>query len=245
MTDVPGIGHNQPPPDPIERMRDLVATANRWIAERPAITDPEMAGVAQELLKQLRDNRADLETAMKAAREPLDLAVAAIRVKYRDPLELIGIAITLMREKLAPWLNREQDRLDAEATERAQQARDAAAQSDAARETASQSGTVEDELAAQRAEQQLAEARRSATKPVGRARVRGDLSDRASSLRVTHFAVVVDEEKALRSYGKEPSVRAAALIVATRLASALARETKGDPKHCPAGFEFRRKEMAS
>jgi len=245
MTDLPGIGHNQRPPDPIGRMRDLIATANRWSAERPAITDSEMAGVAQELLKQLRDNRADLETAMKAAREPLDLAVAAIRVKYRDPLELIGIAITLMREKLAPWLNREQDRLDAEATERAQQARDAAAQSDAARETASQSGTVEDELAAQRAEQQLAEARRSATKPVGRARVRGDLSDRASSLRVTHFAVVVDEEKALRSYGKEPSVRAAALIVATRLASALARETKGDPKHCPAGFEFRRKEMAS
>jgi hypothetical protein len=245
MTDLPGIGHNQRPPDPIGRMRDLIATANRWSAERPAITDSEMAGVAQELLKQLRDNRTDLEAAMKAEREPLDLAVAAIRVKYRDSLELIGIAITRMREKLAPWLKREQDRLDAEAVERAQQAQDAAAQADAARETASQSGTVEDELAAQRAEQQLEEARRSATKPAGRARVRGDLSDRASSLRVTHFAVVVDEEKALRSYDKEPTVRAAALIVATRLASALARETKGDARRCPAGFEFRRKEMAS
>src|SRR5689334_8480060 len=133
MTDLPGIGHNQRPPDPIGRMRDLIATANRWSAERPAITDSEMAGVAQELLKQLRDNRTDLEAAMKAEREPLDLAVAAIRVKYRDSLELIGIAITRMREKLAPWLKREQDRLDAEAVERAQQAQDAAAQADAAR----------------------------------------------------------------------------------------------------------------
>ena len=75
--------------------------------------------------------------------------------------------------------------------------------------------------------------------------MRGELSDRASSLRVTHYAVVVDVDKALRSYAKEPTVRAAALIVATRLASNLARETKGDASRCPAGFEFRRKETAT
>ncbi|HLG44743.1 MAG TPA: hypothetical protein VKY24_00765 [Reyranella sp.] len=245
MTDTPGIGHNQPPPDPIERMRDLVSTTNRWSAERPEIVDAEMAGVAQELLKQLRDNRDDLEAAMKAERAPFDLAIAAVRIRYRQPLELIGIAITRMRDKLGPWLKHEQDRLDTEAAERARLARDAAAQADAAREAAQQDGTIESELEVQRAQQQLEEAQRAAAKPARRARVRGDLSDRASSLRVTHFAIVVDEDKALRSYGKDPTVRSAALVVATRLASALARETKGDAKRCPAGFEFRRKEMAS
>jgi hypothetical protein len=242
MSASPGLGHNQPPPDPIGRASELVATANRWIAERPEIVDGEMAGVAQDFLKQLRANRDDLEASMKAERKPLDDAVAAIRVKYRDPLELVGIALTKMREKLAPWLTREQDRLDAEAAERERLAADAAAHADAARKTAQQTGTVEAELEAQRAAQQLEDAQRAAAKPVGRARVRGDLSDRASSMRVTHYAAVVDEDKALRSYAKDATVRAAALIAATRLASALAKEVRGDPKRCPAGFEFRRKE---
>ena len=245
MSNRPGIGHNQPTLDPVERMRELVANANRWSSERPEITDAELAGIAQDFLKQLRQNRDDLEASMKAERKPHDEAVAAIRVKYRDPLELIGIAINRMREKLAPWLKREQDRLDAESAERARRARDAAAQADAAREAAHQTGTVESELQAQRAAQQLEEAQRAAAKPVGRARVRGELSDRASSLRVTHFAAVIDEDKALRSYAKDPTVRAAALIVATRLASGIARETRGDANRCPAGFEFRKREVAT
>jgi hypothetical protein len=245
MSSAPGLGHNQPPPDPIGRARELVATANRWITERSEIVDNEMAGVAQDFLRQLRANRDDLEASMKAERKPLDDAVAAIRVKYRDPLELVGIALTKMREKLAPWLKRQQDRLDAEAAERGRVAADAAAQADAARRTAQQTGTVEAELNAQRAAQQLEEAQRAAAKPIGRARVRGDLSDRASSLRTLWYAVVVDEDKALRSYRKDPTVRAAALIAATRLASALAKELRGNPRCCPVGFEFKKREIAS
>jgi hypothetical protein len=237
-----GPGHNQPPPDPFARSEELVANANRWVAERPEIVDAEMAGVAQDFVKQLRENRDALDAASKAEREPHDKAVAAIRVRYRTPLELIGIAMTRMAQKLAPWLKREQDRLDAEAAERTRAAAVAAAQADAARKAAEESGTIESELEARRAQEQQEQARKAAAKPVARARVRGDLSDRAMSLTVTHYAEVIDEADALRSFAKAPSVRAVALVEATKLASALARETKGDGSRCPKGFAFRRRE---
>lgn len=242
MNDAIGPGHNQPPPDPIGRADALIANANRWIAERPEIIDAEMAGIAQDFVKQLRENRDDLDAALKAERQPLDLAVAAIRVKYRTPLELIGIALQRMAVKLKPWLDREQARLDAEAEERRRTAAEAARRAEEALKAAEQSGTVESELEARRAQEQQAAAAKAAAKPPARARVKGDLSSKAMTMKTTHFAVVIDEADALRSFAKAPSVREVALIEATRLASALAREAKGDASRCPKGFEFRRKE---
>lgn len=241
-TEARGIGDNKPPPDPLARADVLVANANRWIAERPEIVDDEMAGIAQDFVKQLRENRDALDAAMKAERQPLDLAVAAIRVKYRTPLELIGIAMTRMGEKLAPWLKREQQRLDNLAAQRAREAVEAEADARAKRKAAEQSGTVEAELAARDAAKAAANAAEVADRPPARARVKGDLSPKAMSLKTTHFAIVIDETAALRSFAKAPQVREVALIEATRLASALARESKGDPSRCPKGFEFRRRE---
>ena len=242
-----GPGHNQPPPpDPIERSAALIANANRWIGERPEIIDGEMAGIAQDFVTQLRENRDALDAAMKAEREPLDKAVAAIRVKYRTPLELIGIAMTRMQQKLKPWLDREQARLDAEAAERRRAAAEAAAQAEAARRVAAESDTIESELEARRAQQQQEAARKAAAKPAARAQVKGDLSPKAMSFRTTHYAVITDELQAYQSFAKAPSVREAArlaaLAEATALATALAKESKGDASRCPKGFEFRKRE---
>lgn len=234
-----GIGDNM---GPLERADELVATANRWIAERPAITDTEMAGIAQDFVAQLRKNRDELETASKAERAPHDQAVAAIRARYRTPLELIAIAMTRMGDRLAPWLRREQDRLAAEAAERRRAALAAAAEAEAARKAAERSGTVESELAMRDAAKAADELAAAAARPVARARVKGDLSARAMTMKVTHFAIVIDPDKALRCYADHPEVREVALIEATRLASALARETKGDASRCPQGFEFQRRE---
>lgn len=243
MNDAPrGIGDNQGPLDPLLRADALVANANRWIAERPEITDAEMAGIAGDFVKQLRENRDDLESAEKQERQPLDLAVAAIRVKYRTPLELIGIAYTRMQQKLKPWLDREQARLDAEAAERRRAAAEIAAQAEAARKAADQSGTVESELAARDAAKAAAAANKVAFKPAAKARVKGDLSVKAMTMKVTHYAQVVDETDALRSFAKAPTVRSAALIEATRLASAIARDAKGDASRCPKGFAFKQRE---
>lgn len=245
-TEARGIGDNRPPPDPLSTYEGLVANANRWTAERPEIVDDEMAGVAQEFVRQLRLCRDDLEAASKAERQPHDLAVAAIRIRYRTPLELIGIAMTRMGQKLTPWLSREQQRLDAEAAERARAARQAAIDAEAARKAAAQSDTVEAELAVRHAEKAAAQAEKAAAKPAERAAVKGDMAKRAMTMRVVHFAIVIDEKEAYRSFSKAVSVREAvkiaALEEATKLASALARESKGDPARCPAGFEFRKRE---
>ena len=129
--------------------------------------------MAQDFLKQLRQNRDDLEAAMKAERQPLDEAVAAIRVKYRDPLELVGIAIT----RCARSSPRGSSASRIDSTPRPRNApdwpREAADQADAARETAQQTGTVESELEAQR-KQRAARGRaarcRQACRPSPRAR---------------------------------------------------------------------------
>jgi hypothetical protein len=237
-----GIGHNQP--GPLDRARELIETTNRWRRERPRILDADMAGIAQDFLGQLRANRDDLEAAAKAEREPLNMALALIRLKYNDPLSLIGLAINGMSDLLAPWLQREQTRLDDEAAQRRQQLEEAHAEAERAADQARRSGTVEDQLAHQRAAQHVEKAARAAAKPAERARVRGDLSPRATSLKAIWFAAVIDEEQALKSYWRDHTFRAAALIVATRLATALAKETKGDPDSCPPGFSFRRKDTA-
>lgn len=244
MNDIPrGIGDNQPPkPDPSERADALIATANRWIAERPEIENAEQAGLAQEFIAQLRQNKADLEAAEKQERQPLDLAVAAVRMRYRGPLESIGIAYTRMQQKLKPWLDREQDRLDAEAAERRRAAAEIAAQAEAARKEAEQSGTVESELAARDAAKAAAAASKVAFRPPAKARVKGDFATKAMTMKAYYFAEVTDESEALKTYGKAPSVRAAALNAATHLATALAKECKGDPSRCPKGFVFKRRE---
>jgi hypothetical protein len=233
-----GIGHNRPPDDPIERMTELVANANRWIAERPAIIDLEMAGTAQGFLTQLRENRDALEAAMKAERQPLDALVAGIRIKYRDPLELVGMAMKRMQDKLKAWLDGEQARIDREAVERREAERRAVDKVDEARERADTTGSLHDELAARRAQQELEATRRRNDRAPIKAQVRGDLSSRALSMHRRWKAEVIDKDKALKHFGKHDSVRQAALDAATDLASAIAREHKGDAKHCPPGFKF-------
>jgi hypothetical protein len=242
MSGLPGPGHNQPPDDPIERSAELVAAAERWVAERPQITDAEMAGTAQEFINQLRANKTDLEAAEKAEREPFDQAVGVIRVRYRSRLELIGIALAKMREKIKPWLDAEQARIDQAAARRQQEAEAARQQALDARAQADQTGSVEAEAKARQAEADLARIEKAAARGKGPAQVKGDLAPRAMSIRTTHYAVLIDEKKALQTYIGDPAVRAAGLLVATRLASALAKETRGDATRCPPGFEFRRKE---
>lgn len=239
MTDTaPSLGHNRPPePTPLERASDLVANANRWTTERPTITDEEQAGAAQDFVGQLRDVRADLEVALKAERKPHDDAIGAIRIKYRDPLELIGIALLKMNGLLAPWLEAKDARLRRDAEERQRQADAAKQAAERATTAALQDGSVEAELEARRRIEEANKLEVAAAKPVGRAQVKGDYSDRAMSLREYWSAQVTDETLALRSYAKHETVRRAALTQALREANKLARELKDESK-APPGFKF-------
>jgi len=234
------IGHNRPPDDddPIERAAALVANANRWISERPEIVDADMAGIAQDFVGQLRANREALEKAMKEERAPYDAMSAAIRIKYRNPLELIGLGLLKMNEKLGPWLKRDQERLDREAAERRRIAEQAKRDANAAIERAVTNPSLEADLEAADATKRAEALDKAATKPPERAGVRGDLSPRRMTMHRRWQAELVDADAALRHFGNAAEVRKAAVDAATKLASELARECKGDPKQCPPGFKF-------
>jgi hypothetical protein len=238
----PGMGHNQPPA--IERAGDLVANCNRWMAERPEITDAEIAGLAQGFVDQLRGLTREVEAEQKAEREPFDLALVVIRAKYREPLELLGIALDKMKTLAEDWLDREKARHAREAEDR-RRAADAAIVAAAVAQTEAEKpgATVEAALAARRA-QDLAEAAvAAAAKPAERAQIRGDYSARAMSLHAKWFAVIDDEQKALRHFARHPAIRAAALAAIVKVASKHARDCK-DPTQAPPGVRFETKEQA-
>jgi hypothetical protein len=243
MNDAPSLGHNQPPPDPFDRADELIANANKWITERPEITDEEQAGACQLAIDQLRKVKEDLEADQKARREPLDLAIAALRIQFRDPLLKIGIAMTRLQEISGAWLSKKRDRLAAEKAEQERIAQEARDRANAAIVEAVTAPSIEADLLARRATEDAAKLSKLAAKPVPRAQVRGDYSEKAMSLHDYWHAEVTNEAAALRAYGKDPDVRKAALAKALQKASALARE-KQRADAAPPGFRFWKTEKA-
>jgi hypothetical protein len=238
-----GIGHNQPPDDPFARADELVANANRWIKERPEITDEEQAGACQLAIDQLRAAKEDLDKAQKAERKPHDDAIAEIRVRYRDPLELIGIALTRLQAIGGAWLSKKRDRLAAEKAEQERIAQEARDRANAAITEAVTTQTVEADLIARRATEDAMRASKAAARPTPRAQVKGDFSAKAMSLHERWRAEVVDDALALKSYAKHPAIRAAALAEIVKVASKEARELKDESKAKP-GTKFLRTEKA-
>lgn len=241
MSDLPGIGHNQP--SAFERAAELVANANKWAQQRPEIADEEQAGACQLAIDQLRACKEDLEKAAKAERQPHDAAIAEIRTRYRDPLEMIGIAMTKLQQLAGRWLAKKRERVLIEQRERERAAQEAAQKASDLVHAADGERTVEADLAAKRAREDADRLAREASKPVGRARIKGEYADKAMSLRENWSAEVTDETLALRTYAKDPQVRRACLEKALQLARALAREKKREDA-APAGFRFFKTEKA-
>lgn len=241
---LPALGHNKPP-TPLERTPPLVDNCNRWLAERPEITDPEMAGAAQRFTLQLRTLRDDLAAALKADRKPHDDAIVAVRALYADPQELVRIALDKMEAKNRGWLKREQDRLDAERAERQRLADAARAEAARLDQAAQQEGaSVETQLAAQRASDAAEAAADTALRTPTKARTRDDFAPRAMSLHARWKAKVVNERDALKHYAKHPAIRAAALAAIVKVATDLAKAVKGDTTKQPPGIEFWNDEKA-
>ena len=238
-----GIGGNQPPIT--ERAAELIANCDRWMAERPTITDAEQAGLAQGFIDQLRGETAEVEAAWKKEREPFDIEIALLRTKYREPLTLLGIALAKMKRLADGWLDKEKARLAREAAERKRVADEAAAAAVRAREEAARAGgTVESEAVARQAEEDAAVAIKAASKPIGRARIKGEFSSRAMSQRAVWSAEIVDEKKALLHYGKHVEVRAAALEAIRKIANREAKQIKSTTGS-PPGVAFRCDERAA
>ncbi len=244
LDDAPAtVGHNRPPePTPIERASALVANANLWLTTVEEINDADRAGRAQTFVNQLRENRDDLDAALKAERKPHDDAIGEIKKRYAPPQSLTGIALQKLLALLKPWLDKEKQRLADEQRARQVEAEKTAAEAEALRKAAATAADpVEAELRARDAAKAAEQAARAANRKPERPQIKSDLAPRAMSLRVTWHAEVVDETAALRAYAKNQSFRTAALEIALRLAGALARTAK-DESAAPPGFRFFKKE---
>lgn len=242
--DAPGIGHNQPPPEAaLDQARELVATANRWIIERPRIEDADMAGRCNDFVSQLLASQQKLGEQKKAEEEPLKLALDVIAARYREPVELLKTAIKLLRERAADWLKREDARLKEEKRKQEEEARRLreASLAKVAEAAEAQMTTGANYLETQRAADLLAEqarkAQRLAEKATPTAAARGDFAPKAMSLRTHWRARVVDPKAALKHYAKNARVAEAALAMALKIANEEARALK-DATKAPPGFEF-------
>jgi hypothetical protein len=240
---LPPRDHNRPPDPLFLRTDELIANANRWLRERPVLRTDDEAGAAQDFQGQLRRLREALEEQQKAERKPHDDAVAEIRTRYRTPLELIGIALTKMSGLLTPFLQAKEDRLKREAERKQREADEAQAAAERALDKAAQSGTVEDELALQRAAEAAEDLRKAAVKGPGRAQVKGDYSARASSLTTYWSCEIEDEQKAFAHFAKNEEVANAVRVAILKIGNRLARQHKSAAA-APPGLRFVRREVA-
>lgn len=242
---LPPLGHNKPPDDAATKHEELfkvagtlTGTVNKWLAERPAITDAEMAKAAQLMIDQLRKVRGQLEAALKAEREPIDLALAAVRLMFKVPTDTVQLGLDHMLAKMEAWLKGERERLAQEQLQREREA-DAAIEQAAilSHEAEKPGASLELQLQARDAEARAAQLTDKATAGPARPHVKGDFARRAMGLTSRWKARIVDPRAALRHYAKHETVRQAALVAVLKLATAEAKACKGQGEP-PPGCQF-------
>jgi hypothetical protein len=242
-----GIGGNNPP-EPIgyaaikEKVDERIDSANRWITERPTLTDADMADRANGFKSQLGDLKKEVTSALREAKKPYEEAAAAVDGHFRPLLDLVERAYKAIGDKLTAYMQEQQRLAQEEQRRKAEEARkqreEAEAAARRAKEEAERAGgdAIRAQQEAEAAARLAALAEREAAKPA-KVQLRGDFGRRAVGLRTTWRAEVVDEQIALKTYGKHPVVRAAALKAALELATAEAKVAKREDA-APAGFKF-------
>jgi hypothetical protein len=170
--------------------------------------------------------------------------IAKIRTFYRDPLDLLELALSAVRAKNTAWLQVQRDRLEATKREQAGAAQRLRAEAEERARAAVQPGApVEAQLAAQRAEKEAADAEKLANRKPGRAQVKSEYAARAMTLRQTWHARIVDQDKALAHFCSYGPSRAALLAVCVQQASTIAKREKSTDA-APPGVEFYTSEKA-
>lgn len=256
------IGGNGP--TPIDLATELATTAADWLADRPEITDADMAKEANGFVTKLRDSKAALAAAQKADLVPHESAITGVKARYAVPATKIEAALAGLLARSGAWIVKERDRIAAEKAAQEAEARrlreeadrlerermeerrrenEAALQADAAAQAEASAARQEAERAAAQAQKAAREAERSAAKKVAPVVIKGDESKRSIRMQVTWSAVVTDEAAAIDTYRDHPEIRAATLAAALKVATAVAKATKSETA-APAGFRFVKDERA-
>ena len=81
-----GLGDNRPPDafdDLKARAEALIATTNKWLAERPEIADGDMAGRCTDFVEQIGKEWKAIDAERASQKKPYDQAAAAVQSRCR------------------------------------------------------------------------------------------------------------------------------------------------------------------
>lgn len=238
-------GDNNPPDPLLLEAEERVDAANKWITERPDITDMDMADRANVFASQCQATWKALDDQRLEEGRAFDATQAA---KYKTPLTLLKAARDRILVLRTAFLKKEEDRLDAQRkaaaaeVERARkEAEDAVRR---AQEAAKKKGgdVLRTELAAGAAAEAVDAAQEKAEAVPDRAQIRGTSGMRAVGLKDHWSAEITDISAAFKHYNKKGTGTKAALEKAiretiARLATDDARIFKDEAK-APPGIRF-------
>lgn len=234
-TQLAGLGHNIPPEPFVElneRRNALAAVANKWITERPEITNQEVADKLDLFIKQTRTFEQTAEKERKAEVEPLNKAKTEIQRRYAELLAPIQKAVAELKPRLAAYLQikeRKRQELERKAREEAerkayaaeearQRAEEETRKAQEGESTGSGSDVIGAQVEAEAAAREAEEAARAAEHAARcKAQVKGDYG-RATVLRSDWKARFTDYDAALNHLKEHPDLKAAIQKVCNGLA---------------------------
>lgn len=233
--ELPPRNHNNPPDPLVIEADERIDTAEKWLTERPEITDAEMADKASFFITQvaathkaLDDQRLEEGRAFKAAQE----------AKYSKPLSMLVSAKDKLTKLRRAWLLKEEARLEAERKAREEAARKAAEEVERARIAAEKSKSpLRAEAALEEAQQRAEEAAAAVEQVPEKAQIRGQYTTKAVGLREVWGAEIVDFTQAFKTYKKRPEVVNAIKDAMEKVAKADAQKAK-DINAAPAGVKY-------
>ena len=231
-----GIGHNRP--DAIEALTqqvdEVIEVADSW-AGIEEIEDETQAGRCSDFLNRVKTMAKEVEEKRVATNKPLRDECKVNDAAHNPLKDKLGTVAKSLLPLLNGWLKKEEDRKKREAKAAEEAALEEIRVAKEAQKKAEESGNVSDQIQAQEATDTAEEAVEQADELSNntRATVKGNLSERAVSMRSSWSANITDFDKALEHFREHPKVR----DVIEQLAGAAARSP--DQRKIPLpGVEF-------
>jgi hypothetical protein len=211
MSDTAGIGHNQSPFAIMQaRVAALVTNANKWLSERPEITDEDMATKCNDFVAQLTQQGKAIEAERGEVNKPHRDAQAENNTKYKTLSGLIDTAKALMTAKRSAWLQK-QEAIRKEAARVAEEAALEAmriAEEAAAALEAEGAQTVEQVIEAEATAAAAEAAVKEATKIAkSKASVGSDIGGNNAGLQTKRHFKITDFDKAFAYFRDHPKMQ--------------------------------------
>lgn len=229
MTEIAAVGHNNPPPDPISEIEDLYLESQNWL-DGAAIETAEHVAEVNRLIDLIAAARKKADAERKLENEPFDTGKAAVQAKYNPALKKADNAITAAKAALLPYMKKqrdEQDRIAAEARQKADDERIAAI----AALRAADAGNL---LAKEEAEEKLKAAKRAeyeaSQAEKAKPQIKGE--GRTKAIKITYKPALIDISAAAGHYYRSQRARMAEFL------TTMAEEEVRHGKREIPGFEI-------